>query len=153
MASREIQASAFSITKIPTNVSKATTLHLIGQPTSLCRSRCRDLNICFTISIYAIMPVASRQKYPLVSELFPQVPVDDVVEAMLGERLLLGAHPHLQELLHRGHPLPVMLEERVVLDRIVRPLDVDLLERMRRQLVIDDVLGGDPEERRLRDAE
>ena len=44
-------------------------------------------------------------------------------------------------------------DERIVLDGIPRPLDVDILQRMGRQLVVDDVLRRDAQERGLGHAE
>src|SRR5688500_9487093 len=69
---------------------------------------------------------ASRQEALPIRELARQVLLEDEVEAPLRERLLLGAHAHLEHLLDRGDPRLVRHEEGVVLERVLGALDVDL---------------------------
>ena len=71
---------------------------------------------------------------------------------MQGEGLLLEADAHLQHLLDRTLPLGVALEERVVLQGVLRALDVHVLQLVGRglELVVDDVLRHDSQELGLR---
>ena len=82
-----------------------------------------------------------------------QVLVDHVIESVLGQGLLLGAHPHLDHLLEGLLPGLVVQDEGVVLERVLGALDVDLLQRMGREVVVEDVLGGHAEEPRPGNAE
>jgi hypothetical protein len=85
----------------------------------------------------------------------PEGTVDHVVQVPLRERLLLGAHAHLELLADGPLPLRVRLEEGVVLERVLGALDVDGLQLVRgiHELVVDDVLRRHPQEARLRHGE
>ena len=97
----------------------------------------------------------SGQEVLPVGELPGEVLVDHEVEAPLGEGLLLGANPHLQQLLERLLPRLVRLEEGVVLQRVLRALHVHLLELVRRvlEVEVDDVLWRHAQEACLGNAE
>ena len=45
------------------------------------------------------------QETALVGELLRQILVNNIIEAPFGKRLLLGANPHLKQLLDCGDPL------------------------------------------------
>ena len=88
-----------------------------------------------------------------VGELCGQIFFDDIVEPPHGERLLFGAHAHLEQLLDRFLPRHLGLEEWIVFKRVFGALDVDLLERMGGELVVDDVLWRHTEKARVWDTE
>ena len=73
------------------------------------------------------MNESSGKKTLLVRELLGQVALDHGVETPFRERLLLGAHAHVKQLIARLDPRFMGLEERVVLERVLGALDVDRL--------------------------
>ena len=85
------------------------------------------------------------QKLTRAGELARQVYVDHVVKSPFRERLLLGANPHLKQLLNCGDPLRVSRDEGIVAQRILRTLNISRCKRMGRILKteIDDVLRCD----------
>src|SRR5262245_61742370 len=85
------------------------------------------------ISARAHASQLGQEPLPIV-QLPRQILLDHIVQSPLGESLLLGPHAHLQHLLERLHPRLVRDEERIVLERVLRALDVDLLELVGRVL-------------------
>ncbi len=88
-----------------------------------------------------------------MGKLLRQIGVDHVIQAMFRQGLLFGADSHLEHMLDRVNPFAIVLDERIVFDGVPRPLDVHILQRMRRQLVVDDILRRDSEKPGLGDAE
>jgi hypothetical protein len=50
--------------------------------------------------------------------------VDNVIEAPFGQCLLLGANAHFKHLFNGSDPLGMGLDERIVLQRVFRALDI-----------------------------
>jgi hypothetical protein len=71
-----------------------------------------------------------------------QVLVDTVIEPPFRQRLLLGAHCHLQHLPDGSAPLRMCDDEWTVLQGVFRALDIDRRQWMGRifQAEVDDVL-------------
>ena len=63
-------------------------------------------------------PIGSRQETAFVREFSRQIFVDDVIEAPLGQRLLLGANAHFQQLVDGGDPCGMRLDEGVAPARV-----------------------------------
>jgi hypothetical protein len=69
-----------------------------------------------------------------VGELARQIVIDDVVQAPFGKRLLLRADSHSQQLLDGDDPLGVGHYKRVVVQCVLRPLNVSRAKRVGRIL-------------------
>lgn len=99
-------------------------------------------------------PIGSRQETAFVREFSRQIFVDDVIEAPLGQRLLLGANAHFQQLVDGGDPCGMRLDEGVAPQRVPRAFDIGRGQRVRRVLEakVDNILWRDAEETRPRRA-
>src|SRR3974377_61298 len=82
------------------------------------------------------------QKTIFIGKLPRQVFFDNVVEAPLSQRLLLGTHPHLEQLLDRSNPRRMSRNKGIVLQGVVGAFDIGRLQLVSRVLKteIKDVL-------------
>ena len=87
---------------------------------------------------------ALRQKSLRPLYLFRQISIYHVIQIVHRKRLLLGAHSALLQLQQGVLPFFVVLHERIVLNRVVDPLDIDLRHLVRWQVVIGDIVRRYP---------
>jgi len=101
------------------------------------------------IAIFKGQPEGLRQESARIRELLRQVFADHIVEAPFGERLLLSADARCEQLLDGGDPLGMGHDERIVVYRILRALDVRRGQRVGRVLEpeIDNILRRAPRNR------
>ena len=98
-------------------------------------------------------PSRSGKEGLFVGHLARQVLVDYEVETVFGKGLLLDANSHSNLLLQGLLPGLVMLDEWIVLQRVLGSFDIDVLQGMGGEVVLVDIARGNTQEACLWDAE